>query len=119
MDQSLFAKYGGQETVNKLVDNYFAKVVANDHINGFFAGKDIDKVKTHHKAFVAFALGGPNNYEGRDMRPLHTGMGIEDSHYDSILDNISSALDEGGVSEDDIKTVIAKLEGLRNDILNK
>lgn len=117
--QTIFEKYGGQETVNKLVDAFYVRMLADDNVKGFFEGVDMNKLKGHQQKFIAFAIGGPNNYEGRDMKTAHLGMGLNDSHYDSLVDNLSDAMDSLGVSEDDIVAVVAKVESLRNDVLGR
>lgn len=117
--QSLYEKYGGQETVNKLVDKFYEKMLSDDNVKHFFDGVDFERLRGHQQKFIAFALGGPNHYQGRNMRDAHKGMGLDDSHMDSLIDNLTDAMDEMGVSEDDIAAVIGKVEGMRDDVLDR
>jgi hemoglobin len=41
--------------------------LADDRINSYFEGVDMDKQAGKQKAFLTVAFGGPNNYSGRGM----------------------------------------------------
>ena len=43
MTQSLYEKIGGDAAVNAAVDIFYRKVLADDRINQFFEGVDMDK----------------------------------------------------------------------------
>jgi hemoglobin len=119
MTQTLYEKYGGQTTIDTLVDKFYEGVLANDTIKHFFDEVDMVKQKKHQAIFVAAALGGPNPYNGKSMRAAHAKMGLTDDHFDAVVDELTEAMDSLGVSEDDIETVIATIEGLRADVLNQ
>jgi hemoglobin len=76
------------------------------------------KQKKHQASFVAAALGGPNPYIGIDIREAHKKLGVNDDHFDVIVDELTDALDSFGVEQKDIKTVISTIECLRDDTLN-
>ena len=116
---TLYDKYGGQATVDALVDRFYEGVLANDTIKHFFENTDMAKLKRHQGAFVAVALGAPSPYSGRSMREAHKGMGLTDDHFDAVVDELTDAMDALGVSEDDIATVIGTIEGLRTDVLDQ
>ena len=116
--QTLFQKYGGQATVDALVDKFYVGVLSNDTIKHFFEGIDMAKLKGHQKMFVAVALGGTNPYTGRGMKEAHAGMGCTDAHFDAVADELTNAMDALGVSESDITAIIGNIEGLRADIVS-
>ena len=43
MSESLFDRIGGEAAVNAAVDIFYRKVLADDRINQFFEGVDMDK----------------------------------------------------------------------------
>jgi len=43
MTQSLYEKIGGEGAVNAAVDIFYRKVLADDRINRFFEGVDMEK----------------------------------------------------------------------------
>ncbi len=101
---------------------FYKKVLADDRINGFFDGVDMDRQIAKQKAFMTMAFGGPNNYSGADMRRGHAHLverGLNDSHFDAVVENLGATLTELGVSDDLIGQVVAVCETVRGDVLGK
>ena len=119
---SLFDRIGGEAAVNAAVDVFYRKVLADDRINSFFEGVDMDKQAAKQKAFLTMALGGPNNYTGEDMRKGHAHLverGLNDSHFDAVMENLGATLKELGVADDLIAEAAAIAESTRNDVLGR
>ena len=122
MNQPLYEKLGGENAVNAAVDIFYRKVLLDDRINYFFEGIDMDKQAAKQKAFLTFAFGGPNNYTGKDMRQGHAHLvknGLNDSHFDAVVENLASTLKELNVADELINEVAAIAESVRNDVLGK
>ena len=119
---TLFEQLGGEGAVNAAVDIFYRKVLMDDRINRFFEGVDMDKQAVKQKAFLTMAFGGPANYSGHDMRNGHAKlveMGLNDSHFDAVVENLAITLSELGVSDALIGQVAAIAETTRVDVLGK
>ena len=119
---TLFEQLGGEGAVNAAVDIFYRKVLADQRINRFFDGVDMDKQAAKQKAFLTMAFGGPANYSGKDMRDGHAKlvkMGLDDSHFDAVVENLAATLTELGVSAELIGQVAAIAETTRADVLGK
>lgn len=120
---ALFDKLGGKEAVELAVDKFYDKVLKDDRIKHFFANTDMKKQRGHQKAFLTYAFGGMNNYTGRNMREGHKKLveeqGLNDSHFDAVVENLATTLKEMGVSDALIQEVAAVAETTRNDVLNR
>ncbi len=122
MSDSLFNRLGGEAAVDAAVDIFYRKVLADDRISEFFADIDMDKQAAKQKAFLTMAFGGPNSYTGEDMRKGHAHLvarGLNDSHFDAVVENLGGTLKELGVSDDLIGEVAAIAETTRNDVLGR
>ena len=122
MSQALFQRIGGEQAVNVAVDIFYRKVLADDRVNGFFDDVDMDRQAAKQKAFLTMAFGGPNHYTGADMRRGHAHLvarGLNDTHFDIIVDHLSATLRELNVPQDSIDEVAAICEGTRADILGR
>jgi hemoglobin len=122
MSQTLFEKLGGEAAVNAAVDIFYRKVLADDRISDFFDDVDMDKQAAKQKAFLTMAFGGPNNYTGADMRRGHAHLvkrGLNDSHFDAVVENLAATLTELNVAATQIAEVAALCETTRNDVLGK
>jgi len=119
---TLFEQLGGEGAVNAAVDIFYRKVLADYRINRFFDGVDMEKQAAKQKAFLTMAFGGPANYSGKDMRDGHAKlvkMGLDDSHFDAVMENLKATLAELGVAQNLIDQVDALAETTRADVLGK
>ena len=119
---SLFEQLGGEAAVGTAVDIFYRKVMADARINYFFFGVNITEQAAKQKAFLVMAFGGPHEYTGRDMRRSHAklvGMGLNDRHFDIVLDHLRDTLRELQTPEPLIQQVIAICESTRDDVLSR
>jgi hemoglobin len=122
MSDSLFDKIGGEAAVNAAVDIFYRKVLADDRINEFFEGVDMEAQAAKQKSFLTVAFGGPNKYSGKDMRDGHAHLvarGLNDSHFDAVMENLGATLQELNVPGDLIAQAAAIAESTRADVLGK
>ncbi|ASF45808.1 group I truncated hemoglobin [Methylovulum psychrotolerans] len=119
---SLFEQLGGAAAVDAAVDIFYRKVLEDYRINRYFSNVDMAQQAAKQKAFLTMAFGGPNNYTGQDMRDAHARlvkMGLDDSHFDAVMENLTATLQELNVPENLIAQVAALAETTRNDVLGK
>lgn len=119
---TLYEKLGGQAAVEAAVDKFYRRVIADDRVNRFFEGVNMDKQATKQKAFLTMAFGGPNNYTDKDMKEGHAhllAMGMDDTHVDAIIENLGATLREMGVAEELISEVAAVAESTREAVMGR
>ena len=119
---TLFEQLGGAPAVDAAVDRFYRKVLKGERISRFFEGVDMDKQAAKQKAFLTMVFGGPHNYTGLDMRRGHqhlVKMGLNDSHFDAVVENLGATLTEMGVADALIQQVAALAETTRNDVLDR
>ena len=119
---TLFERIGGEKAIDATVDLFYKKVMADNRINLFFKNINLRKQSQKLKTFLVYAFGGTDKYTGRTLREAHAKLverGLNDSHFDAVLENLGNSLKELGVSEDLIKEAANIAESVRNDILNR
>lgn len=119
---SLFEQLGGAAAVDAAVDVFYRKVLSDYRIYRFFDNVDMEQQAAKQKAFMTMAFGGPNNYTGQDMRNAHARlvkMGLDNSHFDAVMENLTATLQELNVPENLIAQVAALAESTRSDVLGK
>lgn len=81
--------------------------------------------KQHQKAFMTYAFGGAQHWNGRTMRDAHkesvAEMGLTDSHFDAIAEDWVATLVEMEVPQTLIDEVVQIVGSAahRNDVLNR
>ncbi|HEX7885712.1 MAG TPA: group 1 truncated hemoglobin [Phenylobacterium sp.] len=119
---TLYERIGGAAAVKAAVDIFYGKVLADDRIARFFDGVDMASQNAKQRAFLIMAFGGPNTYSGADMRRGHAHLvarGLDDSHFDAVVENLAQTLAELGVGESEIAEVAAVAESVRDDVLGR
>lgn len=119
---TLFEQIGGEAAVDAAVDVFYRKVLSDDRISRFFDDIDMDRQRAKQKAFLTMAFGGPSNYSGKDMRTAHARLvaaGLNDSHFDAVVELLGGTLAELGVKPELIQQVAAIAESTRNDVLGR
>lgn len=119
---SLYAQLGGEGAVDAAVDIFYRKVLSDDRISRFFDGVDMEKQAAKQKAFLTMAFGGPHSYTGADMRRGHAHLvarGLNDSHFDAVMENLAATLRELNVPAELIAQAAAIAESTRNDVLGR
>ena len=105
--QSLFDKYGGFATFNKLTRLFYQKLLDSPQVAHYFSGVDIPTLAEHQTNFLATALGGPTIYQGTDLKTAHTGLMITSEDFTEVAELLEECLEELDVEPADIKTIIA------------
>ena len=115
---TLFDKYGGLTTFHKITAMFYQKLLDSPQVSHFFIGIDIKLLTEHQVNFLASALGGPNIYEGRDIKKAHSHLKISQAHFDEVIMVLEETLEEEGVEPKDITTIVNTMIPFKNDIVN-
>jgi len=119
---SLYEQLGGEAAVNAAVDLFYRKVLADDRISRFFDDADMDRQIARQKGFLTMAFGGPAAYTGKDLRTGHArlvALGLNDSHFDAVVELLGQSLTELSVPTPLIAQVAAIAESTRAQVLNR
>ena len=122
MSGSLYERLGGDAALTAAVDIFYRKILADGSISQFFEDTDMDEQRAKQKNFLSMAFGGPNGYDGKDLREAHAPLvekGLDDSHFDAVAKHLDATLRELGVADDLIGEVISIAASTREDVLNK
>ncbi|HSH25105.1 MAG TPA: group 1 truncated hemoglobin [Massilibacterium sp.] len=115
----LYERLGGKNGIEKVVDLFYDRVLADERVNEYFKDTDMDRQRRHQTLFITFAVGGPNQYTGTSMKKAHEGMGLKDVHFDAIVEHLAYSLNHFGVSKEDIDQIAKKLEPMRSEIVEE
>ncbi|TDP93015.1 group I truncated hemoglobin [Labedaea rhizosphaerae] len=114
---SIYEQIGGEEALVTVVDDFYDRVLNDPQLSAFFKGTNVPRLKGMQVEFFAAALGGPHEYQGRSMREVHRGRGIEQHHFDLVAKHLTEALTAAGVPDDTTATIIGAVAPLADDIV--
>ena len=90
MADTLYETIGGAQRINRAVDLFYAKVLADDSLRSFFEGVDVTGLHARQSMFIS-----------------------------TMLDHFRAALSEIQVAPDRIVEIMTRLESTRNTVLGR
>lgn len=137
--KTLFERLGGQDGVQKIVDDFVDRALADPRVNwerkgvtrGGFSihrgqseewqatGINVKVLKMHLAQFVALATGGPSNYQGKEMKQSHENMHISNAEFDASVGDFKASLDKFEVAAQEQKELLSIIESTRPQIVEE
>jgi hemoglobin len=119
-EKSLYERLGGYDAVAAVCDEFIKRLAADKQLSRFLVGLSDDskkKLRQHLVNQFCAATGGPCVYTGRDMKTVHTGLGISESEWEAGAKHLSDTLDKFKVPKKEKDEVLAFVTGLKKDIV--
>jgi hemoglobin len=114
----LYQSIGGSVVVTMVVDVLYDRLTADPQLAPWFDGVDLRRLKSHQRAFLTIALGGPDDFVGRGLAEAHAGLAITGSAFDRLLDHLVAALTDLGLPDDGIGVIAARITALRDQVVD-
>lgn len=118
MPESLYEKYGGFETVSKIVHAFYEEVLDSDVIGHRFADTDMKRQINHQTMFLCQVLGGPDNYKGRSLADSHYHLDISEAEFTEVATLLEECLEDAGMESGDVATVIGIVAAAKDQIID-
>ena len=123
MTDSLFKRLGEEEGIRAVVEDFYRKILLDGRVSYFFDQTNMRKLYLHQTQFISHALGGPNNYKGKDLRSAHKNLvqekGLNERHFDIVSEHLKQALLDNKVEQSIVSEILAVVASTKNDVLNK
>lgn len=119
-EKTLYERLGGYDALVLVVDDFIRRLGEDKQLARFLTGLSEDskkKLRMHVINQFCAATGGPCTYTGRDMKTVHTGLGITESDWEIATKALAAALDKYKVPKREKDEVLAFVGGLKKDIV--
>ena len=115
---SIFETIGGDDGIARAVEKFYAKLTSDPVLGVYFETTDVARLETHQRMFLTAALGGPDAYEGRDMRAAHAHLHITDADFDLFLGHLGATFTELGADSERVAELLDAIAPLRVEIVS-
>jgi hemoglobin len=116
-DGSDYDRIGGASAVIAVVGDFYDRVLADPALEAYFDNVDLVRLRRHQVLLVSQVLGGPAEYDGRELRDAHAGMGITGDHFSLVVTHLVGAMESAGVPDEIVQRVVSTLGSTRGDII--
>jgi hemoglobin len=103
---ALYDKIGGYGALEVIVEDFYCRVLDDDHLSPFFGGSDMKRLKDKQVEYLAAAFGGPGSYTGLSMKQAHEGRGITMHHFNLVAGHLKNSLCAAGTPPETIAEII-------------
>ncbi len=117
MSNSLYDQLGGFSAVRKLVSDFYDRVLEEEDLAPFFKDTNMADLIDHQTKFWTTLLGGPASYTDEQLRKIHTSMGIQDHHFDLVVDLAVETLEDHDLNAQQIGEFSEQLRGYRSQFV--
>lgn len=115
--QSDYARVGGGKAVAAVVDRFYQLVLNDPRLEHFFTDTDLPSLKRHQALLISQVMGGPAEYDGRQLSEAHAGMDITADHFNAVAEHLVTALTEHGVPPEIVDRVVCAVGATQPDIV--
>lgn len=115
---TIYDQIGGYQAIEVVVEDFYARVLVDDQLAGFFTGTNMSRLKGKQTEFFAAALGGPEPYTGAPMKQVHQGRGITMHHFTLVAGHLGDALAAAGVPPETITEILKTISPLAADVVS-
>lgn len=120
--KSLYDRLGGYGAISAVVDAFADRLFADATVGKFFVGMGADtraSFKQKNKNLVCNVTGGPCQVISRTAKTVHAGLGITKADFEVVANHLVAVLNTFKVPAQEQKELIAIIETLRPDIVEK
>lgn len=121
-EKSLYLRLGGYDAIAAVSDDFIMRLGTGKRLGRFVVGLSEDskkKLRQHLVDFLCNATGGPCLYLGRDMKTVHTGLGIDEADWKEGVEALVATLEKFKVPDKEKNEVLGAVSGLKKDIVEK
>lgn len=112
-DKSLYARLGGEEALEAVVDRFYERVLADEDLRPYFEDTSMDDLREHQTQFLAAVTGGPVEWGGRNMERAHADLDVTTGDFEQVAEHLEDTLVEFEVPEaerTEVMEAVAMLE---------
>ena len=107
--ETLFEKYGGFASVFPIVNAFYESVLDSEIVSYMFDDVDMEKLIEHQTVFISELMGGPGDYDDRQLIAAHRNLNITEEEWNEVVGILVATLQEFSVEEADINALAEKI----------
>ena len=120
-EKTLYERLGGYDAIAAATDDLLlGRLVKDPELGVYWKGKCQDSLRNDRQLLVDYlveAAGGPAYYHGRDMKTVHTGLGITEREWEIFMGHTRAMLAHLEVPERESQEVLGFLESLKSEVV--
>ena len=113
-DDALYRDLGERAGIERFVGRAVDLSLADDRIAKTFDNTNIARLKGLLTDQICELAGGPCVYKGRSMRKAHAHLKLANLHFNALVENLQTAMDESDIpfsTQNELLAILAPMQG--------
>ncbi|NNG44514.1 group 1 truncated hemoglobin [Pseudoalteromonas sp. NEC-BIFX-2020_002] len=114
---TLYQQLDGKAGIERLIDSFINQIARDEKIIHYFEDANITHFRDGFINHLCALTDGPCEYIGDDMVAIHTGMNINETDFNHVVELLINAMNELNINHTVQNKVLAKMAPLRAEII--
>ncbi|MEY8195501.1 MAG: group 1 truncated hemoglobin [Cycloclasticus sp.] len=118
--QSLYERLGGYEGITTFVEDLLPRLQGDSQLGRFWQNRGDDGIAREKQLLVDFlcsSAGGPMYYTGRDMKPSHKGMKIDEHDWSIFMGHAGATMQALKIPKQECDDIVEFVLSTKDDIV--
>jgi hemoglobin len=116
---AMWKAFHEQAGVGRVVDETVDLSLADPRISDIFKSHDMVRLRRTLKEQFCYLLGGGCDYSGRDMKAVHKDMGLQNTDFNVLVEELQAAMDHERIGFSDQNRFLAKLAPMQRQAVER
>lgn len=116
---SYYQQFGEKAGIKAVVNSFVGYVAADHRISHYFAHTNIPALKSALTNQFCQEEGGPCTYNGPSMSQVHQGLGVTESAFNALVDDLIKGMNHQHIPLDAQNNLLAKLAPMESQIVTR
>ena len=117
--ERLAMAFGGRAGIEQIADRTVELSEADPRIAEIFVAHDTVRLKRTLGEQFCYLINAGCDYSGRDMRAVHSGLGIKKADLNALVENLQQAMREADVPFGAQNKLLSKLAPMSGDVVER
>lgn len=120
-DDTLYRAFGGQPGLQRLMDDFVDRLLADPRMKPFFADAELADLKKALVVQFCEVSGGPcrRDPQAKSMRQVHEAQDITKADFNALVEVLQHSMDAQGIAFSAQNQLLARLAPMHREIVNK
>ena len=115
----VYEQFGEKPGLVALMDDFMIDLLADPRTRPFFENTDQEHIKAELVDQFCVILGGPCTYTGKNMREVHAKIGIRESNFNALVEDLQLAMDKHHIPFRAQNKLLEKLAPMHREVITK
>lgn len=115
---TLYQELGGSNGIEGLVDEFIKNIGQDKTILKYFAKSSVSHFRQGFISHLCHVSDGPCEYKGDSMVDIHTGMNINETDFNRVVELLVKSMESRDISYPVQNKVLARLAPMRSEVIN-